>query len=458
MHPFKTKNGNVKPDFAGKMMKYRIIIGSLAAASTLLFSVNSNAVVINHSTFLNNGGNLANIHSTLEDAYTPLRAKSYSPRFDAVGKIYACTATWLGDSKDGKKAYILTAAHCAEFHDPSASSGTYTGQFRDRHNRVIAENGTYYLGPYRIQRPAGFGGASTDIAILALNKKANMLDDHGKAINPPWIYDGVAEKGARISMVGYGNWGTGEVSPQSTPDGEQFVPDHGTLRAWGESYVDAIWEKDHGMSAPYHPEHDAKAWARLAPGDSGAAWWQQHQGFWSVVGVTNSGSMHSSNAARTSQYVHWIKSVYPEARTLSGMTTINAREILTLPDLSKETAEGSVAYTVPKQSNASGPTIIDWDLGPGFSEIQLNLKEVTSGKRYQVTLRAWRDVGCGKAPINIAVSCGDKQSSLVMKYYPEDNQQLPPGHYKGVFYVQAQGWHDKSYTNRLTLMADIDNR
>ena len=438
------------------IMKTKSFISQLIISSCLLYSVNSIAVVISNSAFIKNGGNPSNIHTTIEDAYEPLRKQSFAFQFDAVGKIYGCTATWLGDSNDGRTSYILTAAHCAEYNDPSASTGRYTGQFRDRHDRLIAEDGVYYLGPYRVNRPAGFGGASTDIAILALNKKANMQDDRGNMLSPPWLYDGNAEKGKAVSLVGYGDWGTGHVSPKNNSSDESFTPEAGSRRAWGESYIDDIWEMDHGMSAPYHPEKTSAAWARLSPGDSGSAWWQNHHGFWVITGTTNGGAEYSSNAARVSKYIGWIKTIYPEARTLKEMTTINAEEARLLPDLSQAVSEGAVAYTLPPQTSAIGPTATDWDLGQGYSEIQLNLREVNSAEYHQVALRAWRDVGCAKAPMNSAVSCGNGKSTLVLKYYPEDNKNLPAGRYKGEFYIQAQGWHDTQYKNTLMLNADIN--
>lgn len=437
-------------------MKIKSVINQFAVAFWALYSFDSLAIVISNSTFIENGGNLSNIQTTIENAYKPLRDQSFAYQFDAVGKIYGCTATWLGDSSDSKKSYILTAAHCAEFNDPSVSTGRYTGQFRDRHDRLIAEDGVYYLGPYRVNRPAGFGGASTDIAILVLNKKADMLDDQGNKLSPPWLYDGNAEKGKTVSLVGYGDWGTGHVSPKGHSSDENFTPETGDLRAWGESYINDIWEMDHGMSAPYHPEIKSAAWARLSPGDSGSTWWQKHHGFWVVVGTTNGGAEYSSNAARVSKYVGWIKTIYPAARTLKEMTTINAEQMRILPDLSRDASEGAVAYILPPQASASGPVATDWDLGQGYSEIQLNLKEVSSAEDHQVTLRAWRDVGCAKAPMNSAVSCGNGQSTLVLQYYPEDNKHLPAGHYKCRFYIQAQGWHDTHYKNTLTLSADIN--
>jgi hypothetical protein len=114
-----------------------------------------------------------------------------------------------------------------------------------------------------------------------------------------------------------------------------------------------------------------------------------------------------------------------------------------------------VSYTVPKQSAATGPTDTDWDLGQGHSIIQLNLRDVNQGYYHQVNIRAWRDVGCAKAPMNSAVSCGQNQSSLVLKFMSEDNESLPAGHYQGVFTVSAQGWNDKAYTNTLTRISGL---
>jgi hypothetical protein len=440
---------------SGSNMKFNPVLQVMLLLTASFTSLYSHAVVMNHPTFIKNGGDVNNIPNTLEMAYGPLREKALSARFDAVGKIYACTATWLGDSKDGKKSYILTGAHCADWKEPTAAKGPYVGQFKDKNGKVIAEDGVYYSGPYRINPPEEMGGNGSDIAMLVLNKKADMLDSKGQPVSQPWIYDGSEEINNTVNFLGYGNWGTGDVSANGQSPQDDFAPQEGSKRAAGESVIDELFAMDYALSAPYHPNQDSKAWARLAPGDSGSAWWQHHRGFWSIVGVTKGGSMTSSHAVRVAKYAQWIKSVYPQVRTFTSMTTVDATHELKLPDLSHEAKDSSVSYTVPKQSAATGPTDTDWDLGQGHSIIQLNLRDVNQGYYHQVNIRAWRDVGCAKAPMNSAVSCGQNQSSLVLKFMSEDNESLPAGHYQGVFTVSAQGWNDKAYTNTLTLHADI---
>ncbi|MBF6639109.1 hypothetical protein ITX54_20815 [Rouxiella silvae] len=437
-------------------MNINAVFRGMTIAFAAVISINSYALVMNNPTFINNGGHLSNVNNTMEHAYEPLRKESYSARFDAVGKIYSCSSTWLGDSKDGTKSYILAAGHCMDFNSPGEATKAYHGEFRDRHDRLIAKDGVYYTGPYRTHRPEGMGGVSGDIGILVLNKKAPMLDEQGKPLNKPWIYDGSREMDKPVELVGYGNWGVGQaaVRPSDNPN-DDFSPQQGSRRAWGQSYINELFEKDYALGAPYHPEQVSKAWARLAPGDSGSAWWQQHNGFWTIIGITKTGVEEASYGVRVSKYVDWIKSIYPDVNTLSQMTTVNEKQTLTLPDFSKDLADSSVTYIVPKQSNATGPTVPDWDLGKGYSEIIVTLSNIKTGHNQSIKLRAWRNVGCANAPMNSATGCG-KASPLELKYAEEDNKTLPEGHYKGTFNLLAQGWHDTNYRNNLLLAVDLN--
>lgn len=415
-----------------------------------MIPVNVHALVINDVVFAENGGELDNVKGSIEFAYAPMQKKSFESSFAATGDIGTCSSTWIGDSKDKTKSYFLTAAHCVEYNDPLSVSGYFSGKFLDKNKRIIAQNGIYFLGPYRVNRPQGFVGASTDIALLVLNKKANIKNEQGKDLMPPWLNDGPDELEKKVSFVGYGEWGVGG----SVASG--FQPSTGSLRAWGESKVDSIPEMGYALSASYQPSGKSAAWARLTNGDNGSVWWQQHHGFWTIAGVANGGNLTISTAARVSLYIHWIKSLYPEVSTLTDMTTLTAVNPLMLPDLSLDTKNSSVSYTVPIQSGARGPLTDVWDSGPGFSRIVLFLRDMHKSEQHPVIIRAWRDVGCGNAPMNSAVSCGDKKSALVLQFRPDDNLSLPPGHYQGSFYIQARGWHDPHYHNTLQLIANID--
>jgi hypothetical protein len=287
------------------MMKFKLKTLSLIAATFI--STISHAQVISEYVFTQNGGDLNNIKATIADANEPLRVQSYDRAFNAVGHIYGCTATWLGD--DGEWVYILAAAHCNE----ATKDVTNTDYifYADDEKTVIASGGTVHTVPERNHRPAGYGGASTDLEILKLKKVADYRDKNGKKVVKPVLYDGNEEKDKPVQFVGYGLWGV------NVTENETYGPKSGQRRLTSMSVIDSIFEMNHGIGAGYEPVKESTKWGRTAPGDSGSAWWQTHQGIKTIIAVTNGGASRSSTGARISQYIDWIKSVYPEVDVLS---------------------------------------------------------------------------------------------------------------------------------------------
>lgn len=266
----------------------------------------ANAQVISEHVFLKNGGDLNNITGTIVAANESLREKSYDPAFNAVGHIYGCTATWLGD--DAEWVYILSAAHC---NKATADLAQTTYKFyADDDKTVIASGGTIHTVPQRNNRPAGYGGASTDLEILKLKKIADYRDKNGKKIVKPVLYDGKDEMGSPVTFVGYGLWGVNAASS------ENYSPKTGQRRLTSMSIIDDIFEQNHGIGAGYEPVKESAKWGRVSPGDSGSAWWQTHMNIPTIIAVTN-GHGKGSTGARVSQYIDWIKSVYPEVDVLS---------------------------------------------------------------------------------------------------------------------------------------------
>jgi hypothetical protein len=267
----------------------------------------ANAQVVSEHVFLKNGGDLNNIAGTIAAANESLREKSYDPAFNAVGHISGCTATWLGD--DAEWVYVLSAAHC---NGASSDTVSTTAKFyADDDKTLIASGGTIHTVPQRNNRPAGYGGASTDLEILKLKKIAEYRDKNGKKVVKPVLYDGSAEKGLPVEFVGYGSWGVNVTSNGG------YFPTSGQRRLTSMSVIDSIFEQDHGIGAGYEPVKESEKWGRTASGDSGSAWWQTHQNIKTIIAVTNGGGERSSTGARVSQYIDWIKSVYPEVDVLS---------------------------------------------------------------------------------------------------------------------------------------------
>ncbi len=423
--------------------------------SVILLALSSaaHALVISDEVFQKNNGSLSDIKGTIDKAYAPLAKKSYSYPFLNVGNIRTsssfCSASWLGE--DEKNTYILTAAHCVE--NGKDLTIRWHGQFYNWNNEMVAREGEVHIHPYRLNRPEGHGGASTDVAVIVAQKVKPMLDDRKQPAQQPWLYDGTSELNQVVDFVGYGVWGIRKTGAQAS-----LSPAFAQRRAWGQNYINGIWEADHGIGASFFPEKDPKAWTNVGSGDSGSAWWQKQQGFHTIIAVTNGGNANSSTGARISKYIDWIKSIYPHAQTLQEKTTITAISGVTLPDFSRELTAGSVAYTVPSQYGISGPEEIINENSTGISRITVALEHQGDQQEYDVVLRAWRETGCEQTAMNNAFTCDGGASRLIIRYFEEDNLQLPAGTYRGAFKLEAQGWEESSYRNSLTLQTDIEKQ
>jgi hypothetical protein len=236
---------------------------------------------------------------------------------DTIVSDYNIITDWLTDltiEPLGKfttedSTYILTAAHCLKY---KSEITPIEREFWSWDGKLIARGkGTLYVPPERINPPQGHGGASTDIAIMKLPKIAVPTYQDGGIVEQPILYDGSNEKGSVVEFVGYGIWGVA-----LDPNGG-YGPANGPRRLWGASIIDRIFEADHGIGATYVPKGKTEYWARSSSGDSGSAWWQDHQGRKVIIATTNGhGSTHSTGA-RVSKYIPWILSIYPQARILS---------------------------------------------------------------------------------------------------------------------------------------------
>lgn len=408
----------------------------------------SGAVILNEQAFKKNGGDPANIAGTIGRANQPLVDRTFADPFFVVGQIGNCTATWLGEA-DGY-SYILSAAHCME-SDQQGGIVQVNRTFVAWNGTIIAAGkGWRYLHPYRLAIPSNMGGASTDIALLKLPRFATPTDAQGKPVSPPYLYDGRDELNNTVHFAGYGLWGVGDTrGPWATAKGER--------RMWGSSAISGIWEGEHGISAAYVPRGESKFWARVASGDSGSAWWQQHSGYWNIIATTNGHSTTQSTGARVSRYVAWLQGLFAGTASHRQRMTVSESKPFVSRNHADDVAKGTVYYLVPPgQSDASGPTQRLWSTKGGYSVVRVRLTERLTGARRFVNLRAQRDNGCWKSFMEEGQVCnGLKQGPLTVSFDAKDNPGLPPGAYTGDFDVEALGWHEAQYRQRFTLHADI---
>lgn len=265
-------------------------------------------LVIDQATFTLNGGDVLDVANSIKTHNDVLRAYSYNTPWLAVGSIGTCTATWLGDQDSW--SYVLTAAHCVDY---TAEATSVDRTFTAWDGRVVASGpGTAYVPPERIYTPSGMGGASTDIAVLKLPTRAPIISATGRPLERPILNDALDEIGRDVVFVGYGAWGVGAEQSGS------FAPATGARRLYARARIDSIFEKDHGIGARYQGVGPSASWGRVAPGDSGSAWWQLRDGRAVIIATTNGGHATLSTGARVAKYIAWLRGVYAEVRLASA--------------------------------------------------------------------------------------------------------------------------------------------
>ncbi|TQW00254.1 hypothetical protein V2A60_001354 [Cordyceps javanica] len=285
-------------------LSWIVSLGTLAA-----WPSSANPLVIDQATFKANGGDVNDIANSIKTHNDVLQSYSFNTPWLVVGDIGGCTATWLGD-KDNY-TYVLTAAHCIDYK----GEVTYVDRkFTAWDGRVIAGGrGIAYVPPQRIKVPEGMGGASTDIAILEIPTLLQIVGHSGRPLERPILNDALDENGLDVIFVGYGVWGVG--TQQSGLYGPATAT--GTHRLYARGRIDRIFESDYGIGATYQPTGPSANWGRVAPGDSGSAWWQIRKNRPTIVATTNGGHGTLSTGARVSKYIGWIQSKYPDVRRSS---------------------------------------------------------------------------------------------------------------------------------------------
>ncbi|RKT99062.1 hypothetical protein C7H84_33510 [Burkholderia sp. Nafp2/4-1b] len=447
----------------------------------------THAIVISDDEFVRLGGNGFDIPGTAGHAMAALQKQSLEPQFLAVGYLWNhCTATWIGDTPDGKWSYFLAAAHCVDYGEPQTidtATQPYTATFTDWSGTEVAGGEGEIIRPFQRLDPAAakLGRLSTDLALVKLPKHASILGtDHKTPIQPPVLYDGNTETDVPVTFVGYGLWGTG------TPGchGKFSAPDVLSRRMVGSSILSRLLENDHGVEAGFNPVAGGALWARTAKQDGGAPWWQRQVGYDTIVAVASTtanakavkGSPFQARSVgpRISRYADWIKTVFPQARFLSDSHYIltNAQPMVVSPDIATDAKKGSVAFTVPPQILAQGPTNIVWEGGHDGEASRIVMHVIREETRigFPVILRAFRDNGMGPeryTPMNNAVEIGSgslrseeemRTSRLILKYDPLDNPEFAGKHgvYKGQFDIEVRGWHDTNFKRTIRVKVRLD--
>ncbi|RKT99765.1 hypothetical protein C7H84_29870 [Burkholderia sp. Nafp2/4-1b] len=459
--------------------------GALVLAVAMYVST-SHAIVISDNDFVRLGGNAFDVRGTAGRAMATLQKQSREPRFHAVGYLNGhCTATWIGDTLDGKWSYFMTAALCVDYGHPHPTDEAvrrYKATFTDWSGTEVASGEGEIVRPFQRLDPAAakLGSLSTDLALVKLPKVASILGaDRVTPIQPPVLYDGNAEIDVPVTFVGYGLWGPG------TKGGHDEFSSGGALsrRAIGSSVLGRLLENDHGVEAGFNPVTGGALWARTAKHDGGAPWWQRQVGYDTIVAVASSTVnaeavkdspfQARSVGPRISRYVDWIKAVFPQAQFLSDRhyTLTDAQSIVVSPDIAPDAQKGSVAFIVPPQIRANGPTNVVWEGGHDgeASKIRMYVVHKETGG-ISVFLRAWRDNGMGPdryKPMNNAVEIGSsglrsedemRTSRLILKYDPRDNPQLAKekGIHEGEFDIEARGWHDTNFKRTIRVKVRLD--
>lgn len=283
-----------------------------------LLSGLANGVHLSEKYFTQHGGNLNDKAGTYWTVYKPLFDDSFTPpgnsdvKLNSQGSI--CSGTYLGESNEGGKTYywVLTAAHCLGQNGRSGQgtkSGYWRGVLYDYELNYGALQGTWYLPDQRANGKDNLPSYSTDIAMLKLEKYADLKGRNGHNLEAAVVYAGNQEQNKVAKIYGQGSWGVGNEN-----HGEWSTPDNTGLfrRAYGESYIDGYINQA-ALSLAWDPSDGTgnHRWSRIAEGDSGGSTYAQINGKWVLVGVNQGYSSAHGVAVRVAYYANsFIKSLF----------------------------------------------------------------------------------------------------------------------------------------------------
>lgn len=161
-----------------------------------------------------------------------------------------------------------------------------------------------------------------------------------------------------------------------------------------------------------------------------------------------------SGHGRIAPHTPWLKKVFPNLNTLSRSRTLTESHPVQLGRVESQ-VPGTVYYVAG--DNVQGPTSGKWVYPRGYTTLSVPMTNQATNATASVTLRAQRSTWCGWGEINNGVYCypDATKGELKVWFSPSDNYGLAPGLYQSEFSLQAKGWHDHSYTSRISLSANI---
>lgn len=134
-------------------------------------------------------------------------------------------------------------------------------------------------------------------------------------------------------------------------------------------------------------------------------------------------------------------------------------------NLALEAKYGSVAYIIPTQDNATGPTTLIWTDAGSYSgktsDITVNLlnKETRSNEKVILTGRRLLLVDGMVNKMNAAVTSENlRVGNLEIYFDKKKNPDLKAGKYTGEFTVLAKGWHDSTFSKDLKIFVSIEQK
>lgn len=408
----------------------RLGISLTLAVAAALAAPTAQAIFLNTEAFRAAGGDPDNIGATVEHGMRASYQRSLQAPFDAVGHIPGCTGTWIGN--DERHAWVLTAAHCV--------GAGWRNYWISMPNVGASGLSRVYWPPNRTT------GTTTDVALVSIPLQLPVAPQW-QATTKPLLYDGDAEIGRTVHLVGYGTTGLGQSYV--------WMP---YPRLWGTSRITGAFAGGAALVAGYIGHGQTDLQTRAHNGDSGSALWQQHAGYWTAIGVVSTKGTGGTNATRINRHIDWIKGVFPGASTFSERFTVTATRPFVSRNHNEDVDQGTVYYVVaPNQSHVQGPTNGFWGGHRAHTSITVTATDAVTGMERPIVLRAWRFNGCRDLRMEDATLCHNARIGILrVAYVAEDNVGLPGGEWKAKVDVDAVGWH-RTHKERFTIQFDVRN-
>ena len=141
---------------------------------------------------------------------------------------------------------------------------------------------------------------------------------------------------------------------------------------------------------------------------------------------------------------------------------LERKQVATTEDYSLKTTNSTVYFIIPNQEvEISGPTTGKWSGRHDDSIISVKVPNGKDGE-FDLLIRAKRDtVVCGAFEMNSGVSCGSSEpnKSILKLWIDEsDNPNLRnlTNPTAVLFYIDAKGWHNKDYNQKIAVNVTLD--